>query len=188
LADAAKSLRWPPEVRVVGDYHAHPVYIESLARSVAAHWREHGRADRLMLSFHGIPQRYVAAGDPYLAQCRATAEALRQRLELAPERLVVAFQSRVGREPWLMPYTDAVLRELPGQGARSVQVLCPGFAVDCLETLEEIALQNREVFLGAGGERYDYVACLNASDDHVELMATLVAEAARGWTDFALDS
>jgi len=187
LADTLKGLRWPPEVRWINDYHVHPAYIEALARSVEAHWAGHGRADRLMLSFHGIPQRYVANGDPYAAHCMATARTLASRLALPAERLIVSFQSRVGREPWLSPYTDETLRALPGQGLRSLQVLCPGFAVDCLETLEEIAMQNRELFLRSGGERFEYIPALNDADDHVAMLQTLVAQYTSGWSDLALD-
>jgi len=188
VADTLKTLRWPPEVRWINEYYAHPAYIEALARSVEAHWQAHGQAERLLLSFHGIPKRYVANGDPYFAHCMATAQRLGQRLALPAERLIVSFQSRVGREPWLSPYTDETLRALPGQGVRSLQVLCPGFAVDCLETLEEIALQNREVFLQAGGERFDYIPALNDSDDHVAMLQALVAQYTRDWSDLALDS
>jgi ferrochelatase len=188
LADTQKSLRWPPETRSVGDYHDHPAHIEALARSVEAHWRMHGQAQRLLLSFHGIPQRYVDAGDPYLTQCQITAQRLRERLGLAPERMVVAFQSRVGREVWIKPYTEEVMRELPAQGVRTLQVLCPGFAVDCLETLEEIAMRNRADFLAAGGESFQYIPALNASDDHVAMLASLVAQHTPGWAEFTIDT
>ena len=187
VADGIKRLRWPPQLRLVDDYHADPAYIDALAGSVEAHWRVHGRAERLLLSFHGIPQRYVAAGDPYAAQCLTTARRLRERLGLGEDAVLTTFQSRVGREPWLQPYTDRTLDALPGQGVRSVQVLCPGFAVDCLETLEEIAMGGRETFLHAGGERYEYIAALNAEPAQVELITRLVAQTAQGWAEFALD-
>ncbi len=181
LADTVKSLRWPPELRTVGDYHAQPAHIEALARSVERHWASHGRGERLLLSFHGIPQRCVESGDPYAAQCRATAALLATRLGLDDAALIVSFQSRVGREEWLKPYTDATLVELARSGVRSVQVLCPGFAVDCLETLEEIAVENRERFLRAGGERYEYIAALNDSDDQVGALAALIHPHLQGW-------
>lgn len=186
LADAIKSLRWPPELRTIGDYHDQDAHIEALARSVERHWAAHGRAERLLLSFHGIPQRYVDAGDPYAAQCAATAARLASRLQLAADALVVSYQSRVGREEWLKPYTDTTLEALARDGVRSVQVLCPGFAVDCLETLEEIAVENRERFLHAGGERYDYIPALNDSDDQVDALSALVRRHLQGWV--ALDA
>jgi ferrochelatase len=181
LVDAIKILRWPPELRTVSDYHDQDAHIDALARSVERHWTANGRAERLLLSFHGIPQRCVTAGDPYAAQCRATAARLGARLGLEPDRLVVSFQSRVGREEWLRPYTDETLQQLARDGVRSVQVLCPGFAVDCLETLEEIAVENRERFLHAGGERYEYIPALNDGADQVAALAALVRRHVQGW-------
>ncbi len=181
VADAIRTLRWPPELRTVSDYHDQDAHVDALARSVERHWTANGRAERLLLSFHGIPQRCVTAGDPYAAQCRATAARLGARLGLEPDRLVVSFQSRVGREEWLRPYTDETLQQLARDGVRSVQVLCPGFAVDCLETLEEIAVENRERFLHAGGERYEYIPALNDGADQVAALAALVRRHVQGW-------
>jgi len=176
--------RWPPELRQVADYHADPLYIEALARSVEQHWQRHGRAPRLLLSFHGLPARNLRLGDPYFCQCHATARRLRERLGLGENELLVSFQSRFGRARWLQPYTQATLRELPAQGIRHVQVLCPGFAVDCVETLEEIALANHAGFLHAGGERFEYIAALNDGDDHVNALADLVLRHGQGWAEF----
>jgi ferrochelatase len=185
-AVGAELARWRlvPDFRFVADYHAEPRYIEALARSVESHWQVHGRAERLVLSFHGIPQRYFRKGDPYYCQCQATARVLRERLDLREDEVIVSFQSRVGREPWLAPYTDEVFRRLPQEGVRNVQVLCPGFAVDCLETLEEIAIRNREYFLAAGGERFDYIAALNAGEDHVAALTELILRNGQGWPEF----
>ncbi|HJU38805.1 MAG TPA: ferrochelatase [Tahibacter sp.] len=185
LAESVKTLRWPPELRTIGDYHDAAAHVDALARSVRAHWDAHGRAERLVLSFHGIPSSYVEAGDPYLAQCRTTARLLAARLGLTPDECIVAFQSRVGREEWLKPYTDATLRDLAASGVGSVQVLCPGFAVDCLETLEEIAMENRALFLAAGGKRYEYIAALNDTPAQVDALASLVLRHAQGWPEFA---
>lgn len=176
--------RWLPETRFVNDYHADPRYVEALARSVEAHWQRHGRAQRLLLSFHGIPEKYVRAGDPYYCQCQATARRVRERLGLGEDELVVTFQSRVGRQSWLKPYTDATLTALPEAGVRHVQVLCPGFPIDCLETLEEIAITNHARFLHAGGERFEYIAALNDGDDHVAALADLVLRHGQGWPEF----
>jgi len=184
VTSALQRLRWPPELRFVNDYHDEPEYISALAENVQKYWREHGRAQRLLLSFHGIPQRYVRLGDPYFDQCMVTAQRLREKLGIGADACSVAFQSRVGREPWLMPYTDETLRQLPGQGVRHVQVLCPGFAVDCLETLEEIAETNRHLFLAAGGERMEYIPALNATEAHVEMLLRLVRRHSGGWTQF----
>ena len=178
---ALQRQRWLPELRSVGDYHAAPEYISALGDSVEKYWSVHGRGARLLLSFHGIPERYVAAGDPYRDQCLATAQLLRERLNLDERFLSVCFQSRVGREPWLAPYTDEVIAQLAGDGIRHVQVLCPGFAVDCLETLEEIAIRAREQFLDAGGERLDYIPALNDSDLHVQMLRSVIQRHTQGW-------
>ncbi len=175
--------RVPPELRFVNEYHADPGHLDALARSVEAHWASNGRGERLVLSFHGIPERYVRNGDPYRAQCEATAAGLRERLGLAPEAMVVCFQSRVGREPWLSPYTDHVLAALPREGVRSIDIVCPGFSIDCLETLEEIAMAGRDTFLAAGGERYRYIPSLNDSPGQVDALQALVARHLQGWPD-----
>jgi protoporphyrin/coproporphyrin ferrochelatase len=184
VTSALQRLRWPPELRFVNDYHDDPEYISVLAENVQKFWREHGRPQRLLLSFHGIPQRYVRLGDPYFDQCMVTAQRLREKLGIGADACSVAFQSRVGREPWLMPYTDETLKQLPGLGVRHVQVLCPGFAVDCLETLEEIAETNRHLFLAAGGERMGYIPAPNADAAHVDLLSRLVRRHTGGWTQF----
>ncbi len=183
VADCFKTLRWPPELRVVNDYHDDPGHIDALARSIEDWWRTNGRGDRLLLSFHGIPERYVKAGDPYLLQCGATARLLRERLGLSPSELLVSFQSRVGREPWLQPYTDATVRELAAQGVKRLDVACPGFAVDCLETLEEIAMQNREFFIEAGGKELRYIPALNDSRGQVDSLAALALRHMQGWPE-----
>jgi ferrochelatase len=184
VTTALQRLRWPPQLRFIGDYHDDEAHIAALAAAVRAWWSAHGRGQKLLLSFHGIPQRYARAGDPYFEQCLATAQRLRARLDLAADEFGVAFQSRVGREPWLQPYTDEVLQELPRAGVRHLQVLCPGFAVDCLETLEEIAMRGREQFLGAGGERFDYIPALNDTPAQVGAMYELIRRHGAGWAEF----
>ena len=181
LAAALRREALVPEIRFLGDYHRHPAYIDALAKRIEDHWREHGRGERLLLSFHGIPQRYAEAGDPYPQRCEATAHALAQRLGLEEGQWAMSYQSRFGREPWLQPYTDETLARWPGEGVRSVDVVCPGFATDCLETLEEIAMENRDTFLQAGGESYRYIPALNDRPEHVALLETLVREGGEGW-------
>ncbi len=171
----------PAQLRCIDDYHDDPGYISALAENVEKYWKAHGRAGKLLLSFHGIPQRYVRNGDPYFDQCRATAQLLRACLRMRDEDLLVAFQSRVGHEAWLQPYTDQVLAELPGRGVNHVQVLCPGFAVDCLETLEEIALRGRDLFVASGGERLDYIPALNDTPAHADALLALIRRHAAGW-------
>lgn len=180
---ALQRRRWLPELRSIGDYHDAPEYISALSDSVEKYWKVHGRGARLLLSFHGIPERYVTAGDPYREQCLASARALRARLHVDENFLVTSFQSRVGRERWLTPYTDELLAQFAADGTNHVQVLCPGFAVDCLETLEEIAIRGREQFLAAGGKRLDYIPALNAGDAQVALLRSLIERHTRGWLD-----
>jgi len=185
VADALKQLRWPPELRMINDYHDDPGHIEALATSIEQWWASHGRGDRLLLSFHGIPERYVRLGDPYADQCRRTAALLRQRLGLAEHEMVMSFQSRVGREPWLQPYTDATVRQLAADGVKKLDVACPGFAVDCLETLEEIGMQNRDFFLEAGGQELRYIPALNDGAGQVDSLAALVRRHLSGWPEAA---
>lgn len=183
VADGLKALRWPPELRVINDYHDDPGHIEALAASIREHWQRHGRGERLLLSFHGIPERYAQLGDPYPERCRHTASLLRERLGLGPDELLLSFQSRVGRERWLHPYTDMVVPELARSGVRRLDVACPGFAVDCLETLEEIGMQNRDAFLAAGGGELHYIPALNAGDGQVRSLAALVRRHLQGWPE-----
>lgn len=171
-----------PASRWITDYHQHPQYIGALADSVRRYWDEHGRPDRLMMSFHGIPKRYETKGDPYPSQCRATAAAVAQALELADDEWICSFQSRFGREEWVKPYTDHTLEEWGKAGVGRVDVISPAFAADCLETLEELEVENREVFMEAGGKEYHYIPCLNDSADHINMMVSLVRENAQGWS------
>lgn len=168
---------WRPELFRVGDYHADPDHVAALAESLAGRVAEIAAGTPLLLSFHGLPQRYIEAGDPYREQCEATARLLASRLALPPESWSVAYQSRVGRALWLEPATEARLRALATTGARRVIVCCPGFAVDCLETLEEIAIRGRATFLAAGGAAFDYVPALNDGPGQVECLARIAARA-----------
>jgi protoporphyrin/coproporphyrin ferrochelatase len=185
VAAALGKQRRLPDLRFVSNYHDAEGYLDVLAASVAEHWLTEGTTQHLLVSFHGVPERYVQQGDPYREQCLRTAELLTQRLRLAPDAWSVSFQSRFGRAQWLTPYTSEVLAELPTRGVKNVSVVCPGFAADCLETLEEIGMENRDVFLAAGGTKYQYIPALNARPDHVEALRELVFEQARGWMDGA---
>jgi protoporphyrin/coproporphyrin ferrochelatase len=175
---ALREWRALPDVTLVGDYHDHPDYIAALANSVREHWQQHGRTAQLLMSFHGIPQRCVQRGDPYEQQCHQTAGLLASALELGASDWSLSFQSRFGSARWLGPPTDQVLAALPGRGVRSLTVICPGFAVDCLETLEEIAVEGRETYLHAGGEQFQYVPALNDRGDHARALARRVLGAA----------
>jgi ferrochelatase len=182
VSAALQRLGWLPDLQLIADYHDHPGYIEALRASVVAHWQAHGRTPHLLISFHGIPERYGRGRDPYSRRCHLTARLLADELLLQEGEWSVSFQSRFGPAQWLKPYTQAVLGTLPARGVRAVTVVCPGFAVDCLETLEEIAIENRDFFIRAGGERFDYVPALNAGAAHAHCLADLVAQRCQGWT------
>ncbi|WP_337880715.1 ferrochelatase [Rheinheimera sp.] len=177
-----RSCRDQPEIRFHKHYHRHPLYRQALAESVRHHWQEHGQADALLLSFHGIPKRFVELGDPYEKHCFETAAQLAEDLNWPQEKVIVSFQSRVGKEQWLQPYTDQLLETLPAQGIKGLQVLSPAFAADCLETLEELAVENKEIFLHAGGESYQYIAALNDSPAHIGVFAAIVQQQLQGWS------
>ncbi len=181
LADWFKSHRNLPQVRYVRDYHDHPAYIEALAVRVESFWQEHGRAERLLMSFHGIPQDYYRKGDPYPDECTVTANKLAERLGLEQNAWAMSYQSRFGAQVWMQPYTDQLLQKWGEGGVASVQVLCPGFSADCLETLEEIAEQNRELFLEHGGKSYQYIPALNDMPAHIDLLSALIEQEAAGW-------
>ncbi|WPU24229.1 ferrochelatase [Cedecea neteri] len=163
-----------PSISLIRDYATEPAYINALAASVKRSFAEHGEPDVLLLSYHGIPQRYANEGDDYPQRCRDTTRELLSALELPPEKVMMTYQSRFGREPWLMPYTDETLKMLAEKGVKHIQVMCPGFSADCLETLEEMAVQNREVFIEAGGTKYEYIPALNDDPAHIAMMMSLV--------------
>jgi protoporphyrin/coproporphyrin ferrochelatase len=178
LGDALKQMRTVPEIRTVRSYHDDPRYIGALARSIREAWEKGGPGKRLLLSFHGLPRRYVDLGDPYRQECEETARLLAAELGFKCD---LAFQSRFGREEWLMPYTDETLTAWGREKLESVDVLCPGFSADCLETIEEIDQQNREFFQHAGGGRFRYIPALNDRADHVEALASIARKNLQGW-------
>ncbi len=168
-----------PELRFINRYQDHPAYIRALAESVRVAWEQREQPERLLISFHGIPQDYADGGDPYPEECRTTASLLATELGLADDRWAISFQSRMGRKEWIKPYTDKTLKAWGKEGVKSVHVICPGFAADCLETLEEIAVENRDYFLKAGGRSYHYIPALNESPRHIDVMSELVQH--HGW-------
>jgi len=178
-----RTWRWLPEARFVNQYHDHPGYIAALSQSIRSYWTGRGEPERLLFSFHGIPRDYFLKGDPYYCQCHKTARLIADDLELEPERWQVAFQSRVGTKEWLRPYTDKTLETWGREGAGSVHVVCPGFSADCLETLEEIAMENRDRFLESGGKGFGYIPALNEGAAHLDMLADLVLHHAAGWPE-----
>ncbi|WP_395823373.1 ferrochelatase [Collimonas sp.] len=170
-----------PELRLIKHYHDHDEYIQALKESVQAYWAMHGMPDKLVMSFHGVPKRTLMLGDPYHCECYKTARLLAQQLGLGPEQYQVTFQSRFGKAEWLQPYTAPTLQKMAKQGVKRVDVMCPGFTSDCLETLEEIAIEAKQDFLGAGGKEFHFIPCLNQSQAWISAMATLVEEHMIGW-------
>lgn len=171
-----KKERLIPHFRFIRDYHNHPRYIQALAASVREHWQQVGKSQLLLLSYHGIPKRFQDEGDPYGHQCHKTSELLAAELGLAAHEWRTTFQSRFGREEWLQPYTDETMQALPKEGIKNISVICPAFAADCLETLEEITEENKEYFMEAGGESYHYIPALNDNEAHIQMMVDLVRQ------------
>ncbi|WP_016954717.1 ferrochelatase [Catenovulum agarivorans] len=173
--------RWLPDFRFVSHYHDNVLYIKALADKVRSHWQQNGQAQKLLMTYHGIPKRYLTKGDPYYCECHKTSRLLAEELGLNKEQYLTCFQSRFGREEWLKPYTDHTLKQLAQDGIKSVDMVCPGFSADCLETIEEIGEENREYFIEAGGETYNYIEALNSDEQHIQMLASLVADNITGW-------
>lgn len=184
LADALKRVRWIPELRFITHYHFDEAWVEAIADRIRAHQETHGKPEQLLFSYHGIPMKYLFRGDPYYCECQSSARRIAARLKLEPDVWQVTFQSRLGREEWLKPYTDRTLLDLAADGVKHVQVVCPGFAVDCLETLDEIEFENREAFERAGGGRLEYIPALNAEADHARVLSELCWRHGQGWPEF----
>lgn len=174
IAKELVSWRFIPELYFINGYHHHPNYIAALASSVRRHWKKFGRADQLLISFHGVPQRYIDAGDPYFDQCHHTSQLLRESLQLKTSEAVICFQSRFGSEPWVKPYIDDILKQQARSGIKVLDVICPGFSADCLETLDEIAVESQETFISAGGHTLRYIPALNDDSMHIDALYQLL--------------
>ncbi len=185
--DVLKKMRNPPALRTVKHFHDDPAYIQALKANVQRYWSENGRPDLLVISFHGIPRFALDRGDPYHCECHKTGRLLAEALGLPPEKYRVTFQSRFGQAEWLKPYTSETLEELGRAGTRRVDVVCPGFVADCLETLEEIGIEGKSTFLYAGGQEYHSIPCLNDRSDWIHALTGLVATQLAGWVDTGFD-
>ncbi len=181
IAEDFVERRWLPELRFANCYHDNEHYIEAVAQSVRDFWAVHDKADKLVFSYHGVPLKYLHKGDPYHCQCLKTSRLIADKLSLREDQFLTTFQSRFGREEWLKPYTDETLKKLPAQGIKSIQVICPGFSADCLETIEEIGEENREYFLEAGGEKFEYIPALNDQDIHIDALEKIIETQLQGW-------
>ena len=175
--------RWIPETRFINQFCDEPAYISALAASVRESWDQHGKGDLLVTSYHGIPKRYLLNGDPYHCLCHKTTRLLATELGLSEKDYRVVFQSRVGKEEWLRPYCDETMKGLPAEGVKSIDVISPAFSADCLETYEEIEGENKEYFIENGGERFQYIECLNDREDHIDMLTNLVVRHCQGWPE-----
>jgi len=185
IAAELKTWRCLPELRMINHYHDHPGYITALVESIRDHWVEHGKPEKLLFSFHGLPKHYFLAGDPYYCECQKTARLVAEQLGLEAASWFVSFQSRLGLQEWLKPYTDKQLKEWGRSGISNVQIICPGFSADCLETLEEVKLQNRGFFLEAGGKEFSYIPALNDQGMHIHALSDIITQHCQGWPEFA---
>jgi ferrochelatase len=176
-----------PEFRFVNHYHDDAGYIAALASRIQTNWDQHGRAEKLVMSFHGVPERTLQLGDPYHCECYKTGRLLAEKLGLTKDQYIVTFQSRFGKAKWLEPYTEPTLISLAQSGTQSVDVVCPGFTGDCLETLEEISMEGREAFLHAGGKNFNYIPCLNNDPAWVEALADIALQHMQGWPTLHTD-
>ncbi len=181
IAHTFTKLRWTPELRFIQKYADHDEYINACAEQIHSHWQTHGRNEKLIFSFHGVPKRYLLSGDPYHCQCHKTARLIVQQLQLSDDQWMTTFQSRFGREEWLQPYTDKTMEKLGQQGVKSIDIFCPGFSSDCVETLEEIDMENREIFIEAGGSEFSYIPALNSDDAHIKALTQIALEHMQGW-------
>ena len=181
VTDYLRNISWMPDLRFVSGYHDHNAYISALVRSLKNSFSEHGRPDKLIFSFHGMPYRYLEKGDPYYCFCHKTARLTAEKLDLDEYSYDIAFQSRFGSDKWLEPYIDRLLVNEANNGTKYIQVISPGFAVDCLETLEEISIQYRELFISNGGKRFEYIPCLNDGQDQLDLIRSIIDDSISGW-------
>lgn len=176
VAMELKTWRWVPELHFINNYCDEPLYVEALANSVREHIEQNGLPQKIIFSYHGMPKRYLTSGDPYFCLCQKTTRLVQERLGLDKNICLTSFQSRFGREEWLKPYTDETLESLPKDGIKDIAIISPAFSADCLETLEELAVENRHAFIAAGGEKYAYIPALNDRQDHIHALAELIKQ------------
>ena len=173
--------RWIPEIRFINQYFEEKLFIDAISNSIKIAWKEKGKPQKTIFSYHGTPKSYLIKGDPYHCYCLKTTRLVRENLELKEDEVITTFQSRFGSQEWLQPYTDETLKKLPTNGVKDIHILSPGFSADCLETLEELAEENKDYFINSGGEKYHYIKCLNDSDDHINMIVELIKKHTLGW-------
>lgn len=181
VTEVLRKWRWVPEIRFINNYFENPTYINCLVKSIKDSWRKFGKSQKLVFSYHGVPKKYLLKGDPYHWFCQKTTKLVAEKMKLKKEEYITTFQSRFGPGEWLKPYTDKILEKLPTKGIKKVHILSPGFSSDCLETLEELEVENKENFLSSGGKRYNYIKCLNDGPQHLDMLALLILSHTKGW-------
>ena len=181
VTNVLQKTRWIPELRFINQYFEEEAYIKALAHSIQQFWNKNGKPQKIVFSYHGIPKKYHTQGDPYHCFCLKTTRLVKEYMQLSDEEVLTTFQSRFGRQEWLQPYTSQTLKELPSQGIKKINIISPGFSADCLETLEELEVENREYFEKAGGEDYHYIPCLNDNSMHIDMMEHLINKHTQGW-------
>ena len=181
VTNTMQKWRWVPSLRFISTYHDHPDYIKALANSIQKHWDKHGQPDKILFSYHGIPKKYFTKGDPYHCLCSKTTRLVREQMGLSEEFAMTTFQSRFGPEEWLQPYTDKTVEKLAKDNIEHLQIVAPGFSADCLETIEELDGENREIFEEHGGKKFSYIPCLNDQSDHISLIGALIKNELQGW-------
>ena len=181
VTNTMQKWRWVPSLRFISTYHDHPDYIKALANSIQKHWDEHGKPDKILFSYHGIPKKYFTKGDPYHCLCSKTTRLVREQMGLSDEIAMTTFQSRFGPQEWLQPYTDKTVEKLAKDKVEHLQIVAPGFSADCLETIEELDGENREIFEEHGGKKFSYIPCLNDQSDHINLIGALIQNELQGW-------
>ena len=183
VTEILRKWRWIPEIRFVNNYFEESMYIECLVKSIKESWKKFGKTQKLIFSYHGVPKKYLLKGDPYYCFCQKTTRLVAERMKLKKKDYITTFQSKFGPGEWLQPYTDKTLEELPKKGIKKIHILSPGFSSDCLETLEELEVQNKENFLSSGGERYNYIKCLNDDPQHLKMLGFLILNNIKGWPE-----
>ena len=183
VTEVLSKWRWVPEVRFINNYFENPLYIDCLINSIKNSWRKEGKTQKLIFSYHGIPKKYLLKGDPYHCFCQKTTRLVAEKMKLKEKEYVTTFQSRFGPDEWLKPYTDKTLEELPTKGIKKIHILSPGFSSDCLETLEELEVENKKKFISAGGKKYNYIKCLNDDPKHLNMLALLILNHTKGWPE-----
>ena len=181
VTNVLQKWRWIPELRFINQYFEEDDYIKALSESIESFWKKNGKPQKIVFSYHGIPKKYHTKGDPYHCFCLKTTRLVKEFMKLKDEDLITTFQSRFGREEWLKPYTSETLKEFPSMGIKNIHIISPGFSADCLETIEELEVENREYFMNAGGEKYLYIPCLNDNSLHIEMMKNLITKHTQGW-------